>query len=231
MPRAKKSGSKKSAKTMHEMIDTKTEDLFPAAPEGIRPAGSHFYRNRWTYAIVIALLGVAVYFGMKGYIVAAVVNGQPVFGWDVERSIMARYGTQMLDSLVSERLVAGAAGKSGITVSQADVDGKIAELMKTLGANVKLEDVLAYQGVTKADFQKQVKLQLTIEKLLGKDITITEADIDGYIEKNKDTLTATDEAAMREEAKQTLFSQAISQKIQPWFNELKAKAQIIRILK
>lgn len=88
-----------------------------------------------------------------------------------------------------------------------------------------------YQGVSKNEFQNQVKLQLTVEKMLGKDIAISESDIDEYIANNADTLTATDEASLREEARQTIFSQKMSEKIQPWFAELKEKAKIIRLLK
>jgi hypothetical protein len=230
MPRAKKSSSK-STKATHEMIDTKTEDLIPSYPSATSATGSWFYTYRWVIFIVVIIIVIGAYFGSKGYLVAATVNGQPVFGWDVEQVMMSRYGSQTLDAIISERLVAGAAQKAGIVVSQKDVDTKVSELVKTLGPNVKLEDLLAYQGVTKSEFESQVKLQLTIEKLLGKDIKITESEISNYIASNAATLTATDEAGMRSEAQQALFSQEISQKVQTWFNDLKSKAKIVRFLK
>jgi len=229
MPRAKKSASK-STKAVHEMIDTKTENLISNIPASSleRPG---LYKYRWTVFIIVLIAALGAYLGSKGYLVAATVNGAPIFGWDVERAMMSRYGVQTLDAIISERLVAGAAQKAGIEVSQKDVDGKISELTKTLGPNVKIEDLLAYQGVTKSEFENQVKLQLTIEKLLGKDIKITDTAIDEYIAKNKETLTATDEAGMRSEAQQALFSQEISQKVQSWFTDLKQKANVVRLLK
>jgi parvulin-like peptidyl-prolyl isomerase len=230
MPRAKKSLTK-SAKAVHEMIDTKTENLITRNPSAPKPAASWFYTYRWGIFVVVLVLALGAYFGSKGYLVAATVNGTPIFGWEVEQSMMSRYGTQTLDAMISERLVNGAAQKAGISVSQKNVDTKITELVKTLGPNVKLEDLLAYQGVTKSEFENQVKLQLTIEKLLGKDISISDSAITDYIAQNKATMTATDEAAMRAEAKQALFSQEISQKVQPWFNDLKAKAKVVRLLK
>jgi len=234
MPRAKKlssTRSKKSTKTVHEMIDTKTEDLLPMQSTVVPSTGSGFYKNRWAIFAVVVVLAIGAYLGSKGYLVAATVNGQPVFGWDLERAMLSRYGSQTLDAIISERLVAGAAQKAGITISQKDVDIKVTDLMKTLGPNVKLDDLLAYQGVTKDEFMSQVKLQLTIEKLLGKDIKISDSDIANYITTNKDTLTATDDAGMRAEAQQALFSQAISQKVQPWFNALKQKASVVKLLK
>jgi parvulin-like peptidyl-prolyl isomerase len=234
MPRAKKSKSTRSAKpvkAVHEMIDTKTEYLIPNTPHTVSSGGSRFYKHRWTIFIIILIAVAGAYLGSKGYLVAATVNGQPVFGWDVERAMMSRYGVQTLDAIISERLVAGAAQKAGIEVTQKDVDTKVSELTKSLGPGVKIEDLLAYQGVTRSEFENQVKLQLTIEKLLGKDIKITDSDITAYIASNEATLTATDEAGMRTEAQQALFSQAISQKVQPWFTDLKAKASVVRLLK
>ena len=215
---------------MHEMIDRKTENLLPNSPTASSKM-SRFYQHRWAYFFILVLAVVALYLGMKGYLVAATVDGQPIFGWDVTHAMMSRYGAQTLDSIISERLVAKAAAKAGVVITQKDVDAKINDVLKSLGPNVKLDDLLAYQGVTKGDFENQVKLQLTVEKLLGKDIKIADSDIDDYIAKNKDTLTATDDAGLREEARQALFSQAVSQKIQPWFTDLKAKASIVRLLK
>ena len=237
MPRAKKSKSTKgtkstkSAKSVHEMIDTKTEDLLPMQSTAVPSTGSGFYKHRWAIFIVLLILVLGAYLGSKGYLVSATINGQPIFGWELEQAMMSRYGSQTLDALISERLVANAAQKAGLVITQKDVDAKITDLMKTLGPNVKLDDLLAYQGVTKDEFESQVKLQLTIEKLLGKNIKISDSDIANYIATNKDTLTATDDAGMKAEAEQALFSQAVSQKVQPWFNDLKQKANVVKLLK
>jgi hypothetical protein len=84
--------------------------------------------------------------------------------------------------------------------------------------------------MTKADFEDQLRLQLTVEKLLGKDITITDADVTAYVASNGSTLTATTEAGLREEAKQAIFSQQINDKLQTWFSGIKTKASILRFL-
>jgi hypothetical protein len=133
--------------------------------------------------------------------------------------------------MISEKLIAQAAAKQGVVIAQTDVDAKIANLVSTLGPNVKLEDVLQYQGMTKSEFQNQVRLQLIVDKLLGKDVTIADADIEDYIAKNKETLTATDDAGLKSEAQQALMTQKISEKIQPWFAELKTQAKIVRLFK
>jgi parvulin-like peptidyl-prolyl isomerase len=228
MPRTKK--SKKSAR--HEMIDSKTEDLI-SSPESISYSAPSAERShtRWIAAVIVILAALGIFLGSRGYIVAAMVNGKPIFRWDLSMALQSRFGAQTLESMISERLIADTAQKSGVTITPSEIEAKMNNLLKSLGPNVKIEDLLKYQGMTKADFDQQIRLQLTVEKILGKDVTVEDKEVDDYVAKNRDTMTATDEAAIRGEARDTLLSQKISEKIQPWFADLKAKATIMRLVK
>jgi len=182
-------------------------------------------------ALIVVIVGlVAIFVSNKGLLVAAVVNGRPIFRWQLTGVMTSRYGQQTLDSMISQVLIDEEAKKAGITIAAADIAKKESGLVASLGGNVSLDNVLKYQGMTKADFEDQLRLQLTVEKLLGKDITITDADIDAYIATSGATLAATDEAGMRDEAKQAIFSQQINDKLQTWFAGIKTKASILRFL-
>lgn len=226
----KKTKTKKIAKR-HEMIDEKTEDILsvPTMDYAQSPSGKSF--TKWVVLAFVVLIALGAYLGSRGYIVAAMVNGKPLFRWDVERSLVSRFGAQTLESMISERLIADTAASQGVNITKEDVEKKMNDLVKTLGPDVKIEDLLKYQGMTKSDFENQIRLQLTVEKLLGKDVAVTDIEVDEFIVKNRETMTATDEAALRTEAKTALESQKVSEKIQPWFAELKAKAKIVRIMK
>ena len=182
-------------------------------------------------ALIVVILGlVAVFVFNKGLLVAAVVNGRPIFRWQLTSVMISRFGAQTLDGMISQSLIDGEARKAGIRIAATDIAKKESDLIASLGGGVSLEEVLKYQGMTKADFEDQLRLQLTVEKLLGKDITITDADINGYIATNQATLTATDEAGLKEEARQAIFSEQINTKLQTWFSELKTKAKVLRFL-
>lgn len=237
MPRAikkaiskKPSKGKKSVSVSHEMIDSGTEGLMnsPVSFSETRPASKF---TQWGLLAVCVLIAVGVYLGSKGYIVAALVDGKPVFRWDLNKALVTRYGQQTLESMISEQLIADAAVKQGVAISQKDIDTKTATVVKSLGPNVKLDDLLKYQGMTKSDFEHQIRLQLTVEKILGKDVAVSDADVDGFIEKNKDTMVATEPAAMRGEAREAVTQQKINEKIQPWFAQLKEKAKVVRLMK
>ncbi len=226
MPRKTTKKITKKLPAVHEMIDTKTEDLIPMeSPKQVR-------RLPWVrVAVVVVILGLIAFFASnKGLLVAAVVNGRPIFRWQLDSTLISQYGQQTLDSMISQALINEEAAKAGITVSQADIAKKEADLVQSLGGNVSIDDVLQYQGMTRADFDNQLRLQIMVEKLLGKDITISDADITAYIATSGSTLTATTEAGMRDEAKQAIFSQEINDKLQTWFAGIKAKANILRFL-
>ena len=216
------------------MIDTKTEGLVPAtvaSPSSVLSDPSTAASFRWGVIVVLLIVLGLVYAGSRGYIIAAMVNGKPIFGWNVASVVMSRYGTQTLTSMVNERLIADEAAKRGVKISTADINAKEKDLMKSLGPNVNINDVLQYQGMTRADFDSQVRLQLTVEKILGKDVTVSDTEIADYISKNKDTMTATDDASLNNEARQAIFSQKINDKVQTWFTQLKSTAKVSTFLK
>lgn len=213
----------------HEMIDAKTEDLLPMT-SSTTWAKKPVWRNR-TRALGILLLVLLTGFFLvkKGFIVAAVVNSKPIFRWELNSQLASRFGTQTLESMITERLIADAAQKEGVVVIQADVDAKVTTITQTLGPNVKLEELLKYQGMTREDFEHQVKLQLTVERILGKGVSVEDKEIDAFLKSNRETMIATDDAALRVEARDAVFSQKTSEKMQPWLLELRDKAKITKL--
>lgn len=180
-------------------------------------------------ALIIAMLA-GVLFTTRSWYLAAVINGKPIFRWDLNRVMTQRFGQQSLEGMISESLIEEEGKKQNVEVSSADVTQKEEEIVKNLGGGVKLEDLLKFQGITKADFDQQVKLQLLVQKILGRDIEITDKDVDMYISTSSAKLTATEPAALREEAKQAIVDSKIGEKVQEWFTSLKDKAQIVRFV-
>jgi parvulin-like peptidyl-prolyl isomerase len=166
----------------------------------------------------------------KGLFVAATVNGQPLWRINLEQQLNSRYGEQTLDEMVGEMLIRQAAAQKKITVSKAEVDNKIAEIEKTLNGQISLQDALAQQGDTLAGFRQRVELQLVLEKLTAGQVTVSDEEVNSYIENNKAILTATDEAGMREEARQALQSQKQNTVLRQFYTDLKNKAKVSKFL-
>lgn len=234
MPKTVKKQAKKQIAKKSRVSSVRHEVLGETVSEFVAPVSQSTKASapmRWGMLIVGVLCIVGIYAASKGYIVAAIVNGSPVFRWDVTRMLTARYGQQTLESIISEKLIADTAKKEGVIISQNDIDAKTNEVVKSLGPNVKLEDLLKYQGMNKADFEHQIALQLTVERILGKGVTVSDTELDEFIKVNKDSMLATDEAALKGEAREALLSQKINEKIQPWFAKLKESAKIVKLMK
>ena len=80
----------------------------------------------------------------------------------------------------------------------------------------------------RADFEHQVQLQLTVERVLSKGVAVEESEIDTFLKNNREVMTATDEAGLRLEARESLVSQKTSEKMQPWLMELRDNAKITK---
>lgn len=208
------------------MIDTKTEQLLPAV---MRTPGEKPPIVKIALAVLVVGLAAILYTN-KGLFLAAIVNGKPIYRWQLNQTLMSRFGSKTLDGMISEALINDEAKKAGVSVSQEEIDARTKSLVDSVGGGMSLDDLLAYQGMTRADFESQLRLQMLVEKLLGKDITVSDDEVTNYIATESATLTATDDAHMKEEAKQVILSQKINLKLQPWFADLKAKANIMRFL-
>ncbi len=221
MPKTKRSKKSKALRVK----------LPPTAPEGVMPSFQNAPKTKsWKVPVFLVVLLVLLVAARKGWIVSAVVNGRPIFSWQLNNVLVSRFGKQTLEGMVGETLIVQEARKAGVRVIQADIDAKASEFTQSLGSGVNLDDLLRLQGMTKEDFENQILVQLTIEKLLSRDLVITESDIDTFIATNRARLTATTEAALRDEARQTITADFVGEKIQTWFTELKAKAKILRLL-
>ncbi|MBI4062308.1 SurA N-terminal domain-containing protein [Candidatus Gottesmanbacteria bacterium] len=182
-------------------------------------------------ALAIVVVGlIALFLTNKGLLIAGMVNGKPIFRWDLNKVLTSRFGQQTLEQIISERLIADAASKEGVMVTKEEIQAKVAEITAGLGQNANLDELLSMQGMSRSEFESQVRLQLLIRNLLGRDINITEADIDNYIATSGALLASTEPAKLREEAKQAIFDSKVGEKLQVWFEELRANASIQRFL-
>lgn len=179
--------------------------------------------------IAVVLLAGGYFF--KDKFLAATINGKPIFRYELNKRLTAIFGKETLENLIVERLIQKEAKNKAVTVTEKDIEDEIAKLEKNLGAGMKLEDALKMQGVTLADFKNQLKLRFQVNKILEKEITVSPNEIDKYLKDSAKTIVATGESERKEEAKQRLMEQKISERIQTWVSELLAKAKITRFLK
>jgi foldase protein PrsA len=180
-------------------------------------------------AIIIAailVIGALVYV-YKGLFIAATVNGSPISRLSVIQKLEKASGKNLLDSLITDKLIQDAAKAKGISVSDDEVNVEIKKIQDQVTAQGStLDKALAAQGMSLDDLKNNIILQKEIEKLLGDKINVTDQEIDKYITDNKITLPKGQEAATRGQIKSQLSNQKLNTEAQTFITDLKSKAKI-----
>jgi len=221
----KKTAIKKTKKT-----DAILSDFSETPTQSINSCGCCKVTGNKTTKIII-LLAFILLFALalsKGYILVALVNNKPIFRMQLDQAMMSRFGKQTLEGMISEALIGEEARKLGVTITKTEIDTQEEEVLKSFGGKVTLEELLTYQGTTKEEFDNQIKLQLLVNKMMQKDVVVTDEEIATYKETNKAIMVSSDEADLTKEARKALVEQKTNEKIQPWFTELKNKAKIFK---
>ena len=178
---------------------------------------------------IVALVGVAIY-QYKQVFVAAMINNQPILRSTLNNKLQTRYGDQTLDSLIGETLIVQEARKKNINVSEKEVSDRIDQMKKTLPEGMSFEQALEMQGMNESDFRQQLYTSILVDKLLSGQASVSAAEIATYIEQNKETMTATDEAALQAEAQESLKQQKTQEIFQTWYENLRKNANIQKFL-
>lgn len=185
-------------------------------------------RRRSQLAIIIILVLFAILYYFKGLFIAAIVNGRPISRLSIVGETERQSGKQVLDSVIAKTLILQEAKKQHVEIEQKEIDGEIKKLEDTVSKQGQnLDMLLKGQGMTRDNLAEQIKLQKIIEKVVGKNIIVSDKEIDDFMEKNKDSLPQNDSSQnTRESVKQQLRQQKMSNKFKSFLDDLQKKAKI-----
>lgn len=228
-----RSTSRSSAKTSAP-VSKATENTTPSssttsstsASSDASKNGSFKVRKPYiALVITILLLGAALYY-FRGLFVAAVVNGQPISRLEVVRQTEQQSGKQTLDTLVRNALIEQKAKKESVTVTEKEINDEIKKLQDNLSKQGQnLDQVLQAQGMSQDDLKKLIRLDKLVAKMVGKDIKVSDAEVNKYIEENKDALPQdADEATLKKQVTEQLKQQKTNEKVRNWLAQLQKEA-------
>lgn len=175
---------------------------------------------------VVALAAAA--FVTKSLFVAALVNGQPIFRLPIVRQLEKEFGSQVLDTMITETLINKEAKNQNLTVSDEEVDAQMAAIENQLKESGQdLDQLLAARNLTREKLRQDIRIQQLLEKMVGADVTATEEEIAAYLSENAEFLPKDQpEAELKEQVRQQIVNQKKSQLIQTWLQELRQNADI-----
>lgn len=89
----------------------------------------------------------------------------------------------IVDYLVQTELITQKAAELGVEVTSAEVDERIAAIVKQVGGQKKYDDLLKKQGVTEEDLRAQLEVQMLQDKVrkdVGKDVAVTAEQVKAF---------------------------------------------------
>ena len=187
--------------------------------------------RRFVYLFLTVLVFGFLFYRFRDRFIAGMVNGEPIFRFQLSQRLNSQYGRTVLQDLIVEKLIYQEAKTRKISLSPEEFSSAIEKLEKQLGEGTKIESVLALQGIDKTTFEQQLRLQLLVRKIMESRISISETEITDYIKENKAQMEVTSEADLSAEAKNSLLDEKISAEINPWISTLLEKSRISRLVK
>jgi len=192
-----------------------------------KPVKKEQLAKKSIWPIIILLVALALWF-LRSQIIVAMVNGKPITRFKLISELEKQGASQILDSLVTMELVNQAINEADIKVDDQEIADQMAEIEATLASqNQNLDDILAMQNLTREDIEKDIKLNLQVDKILADKIQVTDEEVMEYFETNKEILG---EDANFEEMKKDIEAQVIQEKRsaaqQEWLETLRSEANI-----
>jgi foldase protein PrsA len=156
--------------------------------------------------------------------VIASVNGENISKDEFYDALVKSNGDQVLDSLISQKIVELESVKQNIVISDADIQKEIDKYYQDYGGEEGFTQALATSGYTLDKVKKDIVNNLEVKKLLGPQISVTEEEMKAYFEENKASLAQSGQAANYEQSKaainDTLLEKKIGDEYANWMQQL-----------
>lgn len=176
----------------------------------------------------VVILLVALLYFFRGWFVVAAVNGHVISRSAFNHALEQQDGKTILNSLITKSLIEQEASRKNIQVSQSEIDSSTKQIQQQLSSQGQtLDQALAARGMTKADFDNQLRLQKLVEKLLGNSAKVSDKEVEDYMSQHQDQLDGTQSADQQKaQVRVQLEQEKLSTKAQELIANLQKQAHI-----
>ncbi|WP_102272960.1 peptidylprolyl isomerase [Cytobacillus massiliigabonensis] len=137
-------------------------------------------------AAIFAIALLVTFLSMSEKNVAS-VNGEKISEKELNELLVSQYGSQALDSLITEKIINQEKKKEKIKVSKEELDKEMTAYMESYGGKDAFQEILANSGVKMAAVEKDIEKYLITKKLLEPRIDISDEEMKEYFEDNKES--------------------------------------------
>ncbi|MBS4210213.1 peptidylprolyl isomerase [Bacillus sp. FJAT-50079] len=138
--------------------------------------------------IILIVVGLAVIFGaaFTQREIVANVDGEKITKNELYDVLVEHYGTDTLDTMITDKIVELEAKKEKISISNKEIDDELADYKEAYGGEEAFNSLLEQSGIDEKQVQDDIKQYITLKKLIEPRINITDEEMKEYFEENKD---------------------------------------------
>lgn len=141
----------------------------------------------------------------------------------------------VVNQLIIQKLLDQEAEARGIKVSQKDIDQAIKDVMDKMGGKDQLMNTLRNNGISTAEFKKDIKVQVKMQKLATEagNIKVSDADCKNFYNKNQDKFRHADQVRASHiliSANPYQIQQEITAKSKTKMDEKELKAAVEKVI-
>lgn len=140
---------------------------------------------------VMLLAGCA---GGSGYV--AKVDG--ILQAELDDALREQYGTEVLETLITNKMVELEAKKLGVTVSEDSIQSEYEELMESYGGEEALQEALEANGLTEKSVKENIRIYQLTKNVIATGIDITDEEVAQYFDNNKESYGQQEEVVASE---------------------------------
>lgn len=101
--------------------------------------------------------------------------------------LVEQYGAKTLDALISDKIIELEVAKNKVEITSEQVDKEIESMANYYGGMEALDNAMKSYNMTMEDMKDNVKMNLSLKKLVGSNIIISDEEIVSYFEENKES--------------------------------------------
>lgn len=178
--------------------------------------------------IVIALGVIAgILYLLKGVFVVALINNIPVSRIEVIKELEKRYGQQVADKLITNKLILQEARKQGKLATNEQVEEELNKIKASVEAQgMTFENALSLQGTSEAEVRNSVLVYKSAQNLIADTISVSDDEVLGYYDENKALYEDQEFEDVKDDIKSQLMDQKLQSELFAYIQELKTNSDI-----
>lgn len=117
----------------------------------------------------------------------ASVDGDKITKDQLYEVLMSQGGTDVLDSMIEQKVINKEAEKKSVTISEKELDKELDALITSYGGEDTFNQALETNGIKESEVKKDLETNLKAKKLVEDTIDISEDEMKSYFDENKDS--------------------------------------------